>query len=692
MMMRTLEHNHGRSEFNPVFIMADSGARGNKNQVRQLAGMRGLMAKPSGEIIERPIVSNFREGLTVLEYFISTHGARKGLADTALKTADSGYMTRKLHDVAQDVIINEDDCGTVNGIWVKSIMEGEDEIVKLTERIVGRVSCEDINDPIARKPIVESGGVIDEIKAAKIDRIGTERVKIRSVLTCETRRGVCSKCYGISLASNVLAKLGEAVGVIAAQSIGEPGTQLTMRTFHVGGTASQVFKQPQIKAKNDGTVQYTDLRTVKALDNNHIVLNKNGSISIHAEDGRELERYTVVIGSVISVADGGKVKKGETFVQWDPYNVSILTEKAGKVEFRDIIEGVTMKREMDERPSRSARSSSSTRKISIRRSSSSTSTRKSSRRTRSRRRAHRSEAGRRRSQAGQRLAKTPRKVAKTKDITGGLPRVAELFEARRPKDAAEIAKIDGVVEVGATSAARRSSSSRRADARGRGASHPALEAPHRLQGRRGQEGPAAHRRAGRPARSARDPAGRRICRNISSTRSRRFTASRASTINDKHIEIIVRQMLRKVKITDPGDTSFLWGEQIDRGVPSRKRIGGRGQGRQARRGRAGPARHHQGLARDGKLHLGGELPGHDARPHRRGDPGQGGQAARLQGKRDHGSPDPGGHGPSPVQAPQDQPSLRHRADRRDEGRRGLSELSATKHYPRRLPEAGGAFF
>jgi len=314
MMMRTLEHNHGRAEFNPVFVMADSGARGNKNQVRQLAGMRGLMAKPSGEIIERPIVSNFREGLTVLEYFISTHGARKGLADTALKTADSGYMTRKLHDVAQDVIINEEDCGTINGIWVKSIMEGEDEIVKLTERIVGRVSCEDINDPVSRKPIVAAGDVIDEYKAATIDRIGTERVKIRSVLTCETRRGVCSKCYGISLASSCLAKLGEAVGVIAAQSIGEPGTQLTMRTFHVGGTASQVFKQPQIKAKNDGTVQYTDLRTVKGLDNNHIVLNKNGSIGIHAEDGRELERYTIVIGSVISVGDGGKVKKGETFV------------------------------------------------------------------------------------------------------------------------------------------------------------------------------------------------------------------------------------------------------------------------------------------------------------------------------------------------------------------------------------------
>ncbi len=308
MMMRTLEHNHGR----PNSIRCSSWpipARA-VTRTRCVSSPACAVSWPSRPVKSSsgPIVSNFREGLTVLEYFISTHGARKGLADTALKTADSGYMTRKLHDVAQDVIINEEDCNTINGIWVKSIMEGEDEIVKLTERIVGRVSCEDIKDPVTRKPIVEAGAVIDEIKAATIDRIGTERVKIRSVLTCETRRGVCSKCYGISLASNVLAKLGEAVGVIAAQSIGEPGTQLTMRTFHVGGTASQVFKQPQIKAKNDGTVEYTDLRTVKSLENTHIVLNKNGSIAVKAEDGRELERYTVVIGSVISV---GRRRQGE---------------------------------------------------------------------------------------------------------------------------------------------------------------------------------------------------------------------------------------------------------------------------------------------------------------------------------------------------------------------------------------------
>jgi DNA-directed RNA polymerase subunit beta' len=563
MMMRTLEHNHGRAEFNPVFIMADSGARGNKNQVRQLAGMRGLMAKPSGEIIERPIVSNFREGLTVLEYFISTHGARKGLADTALKTADSGYMTRKLHDVAQDVIINEEDCGTVNGIWVKSIMEGEDEIVKLTERIVGRVSCEDIIDPISRKPIVEAGGVIDEVKAATIDRIGTERVKIRSVLTCETRRGVCSKCYGISLASNVLAKLGEAVGVIAAQSIGEPGTQLTMRTFHVGGIATGVFKQPQIKAKNEGTVQYTDLRTVKALDNNHIVLNKNGYVSIHADDGRELERYTVVIGSVISVADGGKVKKGETFVQWDPYNVSILTEKAGKVEFRDIIEGVTMKREMDEATKQVGTviiehkedlhpqivildDKEVVASYSIPAG------------------AHIEVKPDAKVQAGQRLAKTPRKVAKTKDITGGLPRVAELFEARRPKDAAEIAKIDGVVEIAGNVRGKKKLLIRDPQT-GAEEEHLIPLSKHLIvykgdvvkKGQQLTEGPVV-------PHEVLEVCGPQDLQEYLVNEVQEVYRLQGVEINDKHIEIIVRQMLRKVKITEPGDTSFLWGEQIDR--------------------------------------------------------------------------------------------------------------------------------
>jgi DNA-directed RNA polymerase subunit beta' len=551
-MFRTLEHNQGRSELNPVYLMVDSGSRGNRQQVRQLAGMRGLMAKPSGEIIERPIVSNFREGLSVLDYFISTHGARKGLADTALKTADSGYMTRKLHDVAQDVIINEPDCGTVN------------EIVKLTERIVGRVSCDDIIDPIARKPIVLANDIITEDKAFTIDRIGTERVKIRSVLTCETRRGVCARCYGVSLASNVLAKLGEAVGVIAAQSIGEPGTQLTMRTFHIGGTASQVFKQPQIKAKNDGILQYTDLRTVKSLDGNHIVLNKNGSIGIHADDGRELERYTVVIGSVISQPEGGRVKKGETFVQWDPYNVSILTEKAGKVEFRDIIEGVTMKRELDE----------STKQVGtviiehkedlhpqiviigagdeIIASYSIPAG------------AHIEVKPKEKVQAGQRLAKTPRKIAKTKDITGGLPRVAELFEARRPKDAAEIAKIDGIVEIGGNIRGKKRLLIKDTQT-GAEEEHLISLSKHLIvykgdvvkKGQQLTEGPVV-------PHEVLEVCGPQDLQEYLVNEVQEVYRLQGVEINDKHIEIIVRQMLRKVKVNEPGDTSFLWGEQIDR--------------------------------------------------------------------------------------------------------------------------------
>ncbi|MEP7016010.1 MAG: DNA-directed RNA polymerase subunit beta', partial [Verrucomicrobiota bacterium] len=436
-MFRTLEHNEGRKELNPVFLMVDSGARGNRQQVRQLAGMRGLMAKPSGEIIERPITSNFREGLSVLEYFISTHGARKGLADTALKTADSGYLTRKLVDAAQDVIINEPDCGTVNGIVVRSIYEGDEEVVDLGQRIIGRVSCETIADPVEKKKkVVKANQLIDEKTAADLQRIGVESLKIRSVLTCECGRGVCAMCYGRNLATGQFVKLGEAVGIIAAQSIGEPGTQLTMRTFHIGGTASQTFKQPIIKAKNDGEVRYNDLRVVESLEGNWIVLNKNGSVGIHGKDGRELERYNIVVGSVISTKDGGQVKKAETFVQWDPYNVPILTDKPGKIEFRDMIAGVTIKRDVDEATGLmgtviiehkedlhpqivimgdkkeviSSYSIPAGAHVIV-------------------------EEGQK-VRGGALLAKTPRKVAKTKDITGGLPRVAELFEARRPKDAA----------------------------------------------------------------------------------------------------------------------------------------------------------------------------------------------------------------------------------------------------------------
>jgi DNA-directed RNA polymerase subunit beta' len=564
-MFRTLEHNEGRKELNPVYLMVDSGSRGNRQQVRQLAGMRGLMAKPSGEIIERPITSNFREGLTVLEYFISTHGARKGLADTALKTADSGYLTRKLVDASQDVIINEEDCGTVNGIVVRSIYEGDEEVVDLAQRIIGRVSCETIADPVEKKKkIVKANQLIDEKIAAELQRVGVESLKIRSVLTCECGRGVCAMCYGRNLATGQFVKLGEAVGIIAAQSIGEPGTQLTMRTFHIGGTASQTFKQPIIKAKNDGSVRFNELRTVQALDGSWIVLNKNGSISVHNAEGRELESYNVVIGSMISKDDGASVKKGETFVQWDPYNVPILTDKGGKIEFRDMIAGVTIKRDVDvatglmgtviiehkedlhpqivivgdKKEVLASYSIPAGAHVIV-------------------------EEGQK-VRAGALLAKTPRKVAKTKDITGGLPRVAELFEARRPKDAAEIAKIDGIVEMGGTVRGKRRLILKDPDT-GSEEEHLIPLTKHIIvfkgdfvkKGQQLTEGPVV-------PHEILEVCGPQDLQEHLVNEVQEVYRLQGVEINDKHIEIIVRQMLRKVKITDPGDTSLLWGDQVDR--------------------------------------------------------------------------------------------------------------------------------
>src|SRR5205809_1121874 len=563
-MFRTLEHNEGRKELNPVYLMVDSGSRGNRQQVRQLAGMRGLMAKPSGEIIERPITSNFREGLSVLEYFISTHGARKGLADTALKTADSGYLTRKLVDAAQDVIIVADDCGTVNGIVVRSIYEGDEEVVDLGQRIIGRVSCETIAGPVdKKKKIVKANQLIDEKIAADLQRVGVESLKIRSVLTCECGRGVCAMCYGRNLATGQFVKLGEAVGIIAAQSIGEPGTQLTMRTFHIGGTASQTFKQPIIKAKNDGTVRFNDLRTVQALDGSWIVLNKNGSISVHNAEGRELERYNVVIGSMISKENGASVKKAETFVQWDPYNVPILTDKGGKIEFRDMIAGVTIKREVDEATGLMGTMVVEHKedlhpqvvivgdKKEVLASYSIPAG------------AHGVVEEGQKVRAGALLAKTPRKVAKTKDITGGLPRVAELFEARRPKDAAEIAKIDGIVEMGGTVRGKRRLILKDPDA-GSEEEHLIPLTKHIIvfkgdfvkKGQQLTEGPIV-------PHEILEVCGPQDLQEHLVNEVQEVYRLQGVEINDKHIEIIVRQMLRKVKITDPGDTALLWGDQVD---------------------------------------------------------------------------------------------------------------------------------
>src|SRR5256885_2107437 len=434
-------------QFNPVYIMADSGARGSKQQIRQLAGMRGLMAKPSGEIIETPITSNFREGLSVLHYFISTHGARKGLADTALKTADSGYLTRSLVDVAQDVIIHEIDCGTMDGIDAKAIVESGEIIEPLRERIIGRVTLEKITDPFTNEVIVNQNEQLDEEKATAIQEAGIEKVRIRSVLTCAARRGCCAKCYGRDLATGKLVELGLAVGVIAAQSIGEPGPQLAMRSFHIGGTASRVSEQSRLDAKNAGTVRFINLQAVRSKGGDLVVMNRNGFIAVLDDKGREKERYSVVYGAKVKFDDGSPVQLGQVLVEWDPYTFAILTEIGGTVGYKDLQEGLTLHEEVDEVTglSRLVVTDSPDEKrqpaITIKGG-------KSSKRYLMPSRAHLMVQDGETVHPGDVLAKIPRETTKTKDITGGLPRVVELFEARKPRETAVISEIDGAVRFG----------------------------------------------------------------------------------------------------------------------------------------------------------------------------------------------------------------------------------------------------
>ncbi len=562
-LFRNIEHNEGDDLPSPLFMMVDSGARGNRQQIKQLSGMRGLMAKPSGEIIERPIIANFRSGLSVLEYFISTHGARKGLADTALKTADSGYMTRKLVDVSQDVIVTQYDCGTANGIIAKAIYEGDEESVDLKTRIYGRVSAEKVIN--GDETVVKPGQMLDEAAALRLNDIGHEQLKIRSVLTCESRRGCCAKCYGMNLATNEMCKIGEAVGIVAAQSIGEPGTQLTMRTFHVGGVASASFKQPIVKAKEKGTVHYNNLRFVETVDGTYVALNKNGTISIHDKNGLELESYNLVSGAVIEVADNDSIKKGQTLVTWDPYNVPVITEKAGKIKFRDMIQGITIDTEIDKETNTKgqvviehkedlhpqitivdAKSGDELASYSIPTG------------------AHLSVKEGKVVKAGEQLAKTPRKVSETKDITGGLPRVAELFEARKPKELAEIAKIDGEVTFGGTVRAKRKLIVTDPET-GESADHLVPLGKHYLvqEGDRVSKGQHLTEGAATP-HDILDILGPHALMEHLVSEVQEVYRLQGVEINDKHIEIIVRQMLRKVRITDPGDTTFLWGDQVEK--------------------------------------------------------------------------------------------------------------------------------
>lgn len=549
--------------FNPIFMMADSGARGSKQQIRQLAGMRGLMAKPSGEIIENPITANFREGLTVLEYFISTHGARKGLADTALKTADSGYLTRRLVDVAQDVIVTEEDCATLNGIYIEPIYEGDEIVVSLKERVVGRIALDSVADVVTDQSVVRAGEEITEQIADRLEEMGIEKIRIRSVLTCDAKRGICIKCYGRDLGTNRTVELGTAVGIIAAQSIGEPGTQLTMRTFHIGGTASRVVEQSYFKARNDGTLQYHNLKTVTAKSGEIIVLNRSGQVTIHDRTGRELERYTIPSGAILACQDGDQVKKDSIFVKWDAYMVPIFTEMTGRVRFEDIKAGVTMNEEMDATTGLIERVITEHKEdlhpqilitgerdeilgfypIPVG--------------------AHIVVKDGQNVTSGTLVAKTPRKIAKTRDITGGLPRVAELFEARKPKNPAIISEIDGIVEFGEVVKGQRKIIVK--SPTGMAKSYLIPHGKH-LNVYKGDRVVAGQQLVDGPVvpQDILRVSGERKLQEYLVSGVQEVYRLQGVRINDKHIETIVRQMLRKVKIEDAGDSEFLVGSQVDR--------------------------------------------------------------------------------------------------------------------------------
>jgi DNA-directed RNA polymerase subunit beta' len=564
-MFKALEEQDKQGIINPVYVMADSGARGSKQQIRQLSGMRGLMAKPSGEVIETPITSNFREGLTVLQYFISTHGARKGLADTALKTADSGYLTRRLVDVAQDVIINEFDCGTADGIYVEPILEAGVEVEPLRDRVIGRVSLEKIKD-YEGNVIVEINQEITEELANAIQAAGIERVNIRSVLTCESRRGVCARCYGRNLATGRFVEMGEAVGVIAAQSIGEPGTQLTMRTFHIGGTATRVTEQSKVEARNNGFVKYIDLKVVEGRGKTLIAMNRSGLIAVVDEKGREKERHHVVYGARFKVEDGQPVTLGQTMVEWDPYTFSILTETGGTVEFKDLQPGITIEEQVDEvtglsqlvvtlppgdekhQPTILVRDSAGRAKKKYLMPS----------------RAHLMVVDGDEVQPGDVLAKIPRETTKTKDITGGLPRVVELFETRKPRDPAVISEIDGVVKYGEIAKGQRKTYVESED--GKTVKEYSIPRGVHINVQEGE-----HVRAGEPLID-----GPLNPHDLLAVLGEKYTQAylvnsvqevyrlQGVNINDKHIETIVRQMMRWVKVEDVGDTTFLLEEQVDK--------------------------------------------------------------------------------------------------------------------------------
>ena len=557
-------------QFNPIFMMADSGARGSKEQVRQLAGMRGLMAKPTGEIMETPITANFREGLSVLQYFISTHGARKGLADTALKTADSGYLTRRLVDVSQDVIVVGHDCGTENGIEVSAITEGGEILEQLRDRVVGRVVAEDVFDPIDGSQICPVNSAITEEVANQIQEAGIERVKIRSALTCETERGVCQLCYGRMLASGRGVEIGEAVGIIAAQSIGEPGTQLTMRTFHYGGTATRGGEQSHHVATHVGKVKFLNVSTVINKDGERVAISRTGKLVILDQRQREKERYSVAYGSHLQVEDGADVVPGQPLVEWDPFTSSILTAISGKVQFHDLVEGENVREEIDKltghahkiviEPLGAGKRIPTLEVVGKGKN-------KESLRYQLPIGSHLTVAEGDKLSSGDVLAKIPREMSKTKDITGGLPRVVELFEARKPKDPAVVSEIDGKIHI--TEPTR---GQRRIVVEGEGEGEGEVQREYSIpryahvsvqENEFVQAGDPLTEGVVNPHDILSILGDREMQRHLVD-KIQEVYRSQGVAINDKHIEVIVRQMMRFVKVVDPGDTDFLLDQQVPR--------------------------------------------------------------------------------------------------------------------------------
>lgn len=564
---KELKANNNKKELNPVFIMMDSGARGNKNQVRQLCGARGLMAKPSGSIIEKPILSSFREGLSVLEFFNSTHGARKGLADTALKTADAGYLTRKLCDVAMDcIIIDERNYNIKNndkGIVKSAIFEGDDEIVSLYDRIVGRCSAETILNPLEKEKVLVFKEELITPKIAKnIVNSGIEAVKIISPLTHSTKYGLPAKAYGIDLSTREMVRPGTAVGIIAAQSIGEPGTQLTMRTFHIGGVANQRFKTPEIKGRHSGKVKFRGLRLVLTEEGNNIVINKTGKVLILDEDEKELEVHNIISGAILTVSDGEYIEVGDILAMWDPHNIPILSEKGGKVIFKDLIQGITLKKEIDELTGRATsvvmehkEDLNPTIEIIL----NNEKVAYYSIPTGAQIVVNEDEE----IAQGALLAKTPRSASKTQDITGGLPRVAELFEVRSPKEKAEISKISGIVSIsGMIRGKKRLIIHNQVE--NKKEEHLIPHGKHIIvhEGDWVQKGQYLTE-GSYDIQEILEILGPDAVQEYLLSEIQKVYRLQGENINDKHIEIIISRMLKKVLITDPGDSSFFWGEQID---------------------------------------------------------------------------------------------------------------------------------